>query len=261
ARRLSEGDLKARIGDPRRNDELGALSAQFDNMAEALQQQMESRQDLLRNVSHELRSPLARMMIALELAKQAGGDNPHLARIERETEHMDQLTAQILDLARAQAGVQADAPVDLSALLKEIADDAAFEGAPENKAVVLELDSPLPTIHGNATLLRSAFDNIVRNALRYTSPEGRVVIRTDQQRDSIDIAISDAGPGVTDDMLDKLFMPFVKGANSDGSGVGLALSAQIANWHGGSIRANNNPEPTPGLTVTLRLPIPASSPA
>ena len=258
ARRLSEGDLDARIGDRRRNDELGALSAQFDNMADALQQQMESRQDLLRNVSHELRSPLARMMIALELAKQAGGETPHLDRIEREAEHMNELTAQILDLARAQAGVQADTPVDLSALLDEITEVANFEGAPDQKRVVLDIGDQLPTIRGNTSLLRSALDNIVRNALRYSPEAGSVTVRARSDGQQATIAISDNGPGVTPENLEKLFVPFFKGASSDGSGVGLALSAQIASWHGGSIRAENNPAPMSGLTVTLTLPVPRS---
>ncbi|MEL7297354.1 MAG: ATP-binding protein [Pseudomonadota bacterium] len=254
---LSDGNLDARVGDAvTSRDELGALARQFDEMAAALERQAESQRDLLRNVSHELRSPLARIAIALDLAaRQPNAIDAHLTRIETETEHMDRLTGQVLDLARVQADDGEKQPISVAPTLERVVDNANFEGAPRN--IVIELDAPatLPDVPGDVELLHSALDNVVRNALR-ASDAGQVIhVNVEAVTDGIVIDVIDNGVGIQDEaLLTTLFEPFRKGERSDGAGVGLALTAQVIEWHNGTIGASNRPAPDHGLTVTITLP-------
>ena len=181
AEALADGRLTARAGsDTYRHDELGRLAAQFDTMADALQRQMQARQDLLRNASHELRSPLARIQVALELARrQPDAVGEQLERIAREAEQMEALTAQMLSLARAQSdAAEAESDVELGELVARITEDAAFEGAPRQRTVALEADASPIVVRGHAELLASAIENVVRNALRF-SPDGGQVSAAD----------------------------------------------------------------------------------
>lgn len=257
AERLTDGDLDARSGITHpRADELGELATRFDTMADALQRQLESRQDLLRNISHELRSPLARILVALELAERQPDSTPRqLRRIANETQHMDMLTGQILDLARAQAHPEQHAPIDLAALLERIADDARFEGRPDDKQIVVEANQQAPVVTGQATLLHSAIENVVRNALRFSPAGGRVTIRVRRRQHDVLIDILDQGPGVAEDELESIFEPFTCSEDDHSAGVGLALTRQIMALHGGRVSAANRPAPQRGLCVTLRLPL------
>ncbi|MFK8051394.1 MAG: ATP-binding protein [Woeseiaceae bacterium] len=258
ARKLSTGDLDARVGKTnQRSDELGDLSSQFDQMADALQRQVESRQDLLRNVSHELRSPIARILVALELAsRQPDEINLHLQRIAQDAEHMEALTQQILDLAKAHASPGTEQALDLQHLVRQICDDAAFEGKPASIFVEFSPLCDHNQLQGNEALLSSAIENVVRNALRFSPPEAivRVTLDKDAANDHSILSVVDEGPGISPALLSSIFDPFVKGSESDGAGVGLALSRQIVELHGGQIKARNNDQPEKGLTVTMTLP-------
>lgn len=257
--KLAGGQLSARAGDEvHRNDELGQLARQFDDMAAALERQMKTRQDLLRNVSHELRSPLARMQVALELAKrQPEAIDAQLTRIDTEIGHMEHLTAQMLDLARLQAS-DAPAPcsLDLRDVLMRVADDAVFEGSPENKHTVCDLPQTPIRVRGHVELLHSAIENIVRNALRFTVEGSSVEIQLQVDGDEAVINVRDSGPGVAADQLQHIFEPFFQGQSQAGSaGVGLALTAQVVRLHAGSIAAANREQG--GLDVVVRLPLEA----
>lgn len=257
ARELAAGRLSARAGDHvYRHDELGQLARQFDDMAGALERQLTTRRDLLRNVSHELRSPLARMQVALELARRQPDQlEAQLARIDTEVGHMEHLTAQMLSLARLQAD---DSPApedfDLRDLVQRAADDAAFEGSPENKTVSVVLTDDPATVHGHSELLHSAIENVVRNALRFTADGTAITLELTIDGNETVLHVRDSGPGVAEHLLPHIFEPFFQGqVQSGGTGVGLALTAQIVRIHDGRIRASNRE--AGGLDVEIRLPL------
>lgn len=275
--RLAEGDLSARV-DPAlrgRYTEISELAHDFDRMAERVESLVGAQRELLQNVSHELRSPLARLRLALELARQRGGVppaaagakasslGPALDRIESETERLDQLIGELLTLSRLESGTQALAPepIDLAAMLAEIAADARFEDS--ERPIDLEIDqrcegSRAPLVAGSPTLLRSAIENVVRNALRY-APPGQPVRLTLKDADdgSLRIRVRDQGPGVPDDELAQIFSPFVRtraarARDGGGLGLGLAVAKRAIEAHGGTIGAQN--ASGGGLLVELSLP-------
>lgn len=266
--RLAEGELSARVGPAvsRRRDEIGDLGRDFDTMAERLEQLVSSQRTLLRDVSHELRSPLARLEVALELARQRGGDAvaEPLARIGRESARVNELIGQLLSLARLEAGaaVEAMEPVDVRTLLEEVCADASFEAASERGMVRLTATVAAVT-PGSPGLLRSAIDNVVRNALAH-SPQGREVEVSLGVEDAdggtrrVLITVRDHGPGVPPEDLERLFEPFyrvseARDRSSGGIGLGLAITERAIRWHGGTVGASNHP--AGGLVVMIRLPL------
>lgn len=261
---LARGDLGARVGPAlaRRRDELGGLGRDFDRMAERLQEVIESQQRLLRDVSHELRSPLARLQAALGLARQRSGElaAEELDRIEREAERLNDLIAQVLSLTRLSAGVDQirRESVDLAALLETIAEDAGFEAAQRARHVALRVDEAV-TIDGDPELLHRAIENVVRNAVRHTD-EGTTVELT-LRREGADAVVNvrDRGPGTSEDALGRIFDPFFRASEardraSGGHGLGLAIARRAVELHGGGIGAVNAPEG--GLLLIIRLPLP-----
>ena len=259
------GDLGQRVGPSlgRRRDEIADLAAAFDHMAERLSALMFSQKQLLIDVSHELRSPLSRLQVALGLARQRAGTHPapELDRIEREIERLDELIGQLLSLARLESDTQPPAPeaVDISELLRTVVSDAALEA--HTRHCELHLEKCVPAvIQGNAQLLHSALENVVRNAVKYTAEGTRVTLAMDRDPERPDwlmVQVRDRGPGVPEEMLVRLFEPFVRvGAARDrmsgGYGLGLAIAERAVRLHGGDISARNEPEG--GLTVTIRLP-------
>lgn len=264
-RGLAGGDLGIRVGDAlgRRRDEWGGLGRDFDHMAERLQVLIVSQQDLLRDVSHELRSPLARLQAALGLARQRSGGSAgdELDRIEREAERLNELIGQVLSLSRLGSGTGAAIrePVDLAALVGAIADDAGFEAAQHGRRVVVRENSPL-TVSADPELLHSALENVVRNAVRYTAAGTAVEIASigDVALRQASISVSDRGPGVDEAVLDRIFDPFFRASAardraSGGHGLGLSIARRAIELHGGTIEARNRPEG--GLEVTIRLPL------
>jgi two-component system sensor histidine kinase CpxA len=254
-RAIAAGDLDVRMGPDlaARKDELGGLARDFDSMADDLRAHIASKEELLRDISHELRSPLARLRLASGLARDRARRDGALDRIDREVERIDQMIGQILRFSRLGSGPAPNhEPIDLAELLEECVEDAGIEADVEGKAVELEL-AAAPWVVGERAQLRSAIDNVLRNAVRFTPPGAatRVALRADEALAVIEIG--DPGPGVAEADLPRLFEPFFRGEPSEGVGLGLAIASRIAALHGGCIEAANQ-APT-GLRVTLSLPL------
>ena len=261
ARALASENLDVRVsaGLDGRKDELAVLARDFDAMADQLRATRAARTRLLRDISHELRSPLARMRVAVGLARQAQADTARqLDRMEREIERLDVLISQVLKLARlqgAEPGFGRES-VDVDELVEEVVGDANFEGAAKACAVRLDAASGV-TVAANRELLRSAIENVLRNAVRY-SPDGAAVdvgVRAADGRALI--RVRDRGPGVPAADLERIFEPFYRVAesrdrDSGGEGIGLAITSQVLKAHGGFARASNRPDG--GLEVLLGMP-------
>jgi len=261
--RLSAGDLSARVGGPvnRRRDEIGQLASDFDAMAGRLENLVGSQRRLLRDVSHELRSPLARLTVALQLARDREGARAAeaLDRIERETGRLDDLIGQLLLLERLEARAPDTEKMDfdLSALLNEVVDDASFEASATQRAVEFEAESKCP-MRGYPALVRSALDNVLRNAVRHTDEKTAVEVSIDCREEGAEIAIRDHGPGVPEEHLETLFEPFSRVADArerttGGAGLGLAIARRAIEVHDGTVTARNQPDG--GLEVVLTLPL------
>ena len=262
-RRLSSGDLSARAGAKaaRRRDEIGQLARDFDAMAERIEALVGSQRRLLRDVSHELRSPLARLVVALELARaKAGADAGRaLDRIEREAVRLDELIGQLLLLERLEGGIgeRRGEDLDLSELVAGVVSDAGFEAAPKGREI--SFSSPGPCgFTGLPDLLRSAFDNVVRNAVLHTPPDTTVEVELRRLEGGVEVVVRDRGPGVADDELERIFEPFhrveeARERSSGGIGLGLAIARRAIVAHGGSLRARARSEG--GLEVVAFLPI------
>ena len=261
----ANGNLDVRVGVSMgsRRDELVDLGNAFDVMAVRLGALLQSQTRLLHQVSHELRSPLARLQIAVGLARQQPEKlESSLARIERESERMDDLVGELLALSRLESGVikLEKEHVNINELLTTVIEDARFEG--EAKQIKIDyvpyveaLSAPL-SILGKQDLLHRAIDNVVRNALKYSTSQSHVLIKAKFVNDFINITVNDQGTGVAEDELTSIFQAFYRGSNTnqaDGHGVGLAIAKQIIVAHGGSISASNNANG--GLSVTIKLPV------
>jgi len=269
AQRISAGDLSARVQPnhiPRGRDEIAHLARDFDTMAGRLQSLVTAQNRLLGDVSHELRSPLARMNLALELARR-GDETKRLAaleRIERESARLDVLVGELLTLSRLENGLSAETlnhAVDLVEVCREVAADAEFEASNAGRGVSVSFSGPdKPVIvRGDPELLHRAVENVTRNALRHTANDSPVDIELSMRGPDVEISIADCGPGVPPDELDAIFYPFyrVEGARdrpdgSSGTGLGLAIAQRAVAAHGGTISARNRPEG--GLEVRLSLP-------
>ena len=256
----ANGNLDVRVGDAMgsRHDELADLGHAFDLMASRIGTLMLGQTRLLHQVSHELRSPLARLQIAVGLARQQPEKSEvSLIRIERESERMDSLVGELLELSRLESGVMniEKEPIDLNDLLLTIAEDARFEGMA--KRITLQyVPTSTVTVFGQQELLHRAIDNVVRNALKYSPEQSLIDINETVAGSNVLIKVMDGGPGVAESELATIFQAFVRGSNTqqaDGHGVGLAIAKQIIESHGGSIKAYNRGEG--GLTVEIRLPI------
>jgi two-component system sensor histidine kinase CpxA len=264
---LASGDLKTRVGLHlgSRRDELSDLGRDFDLMAERMESLVTSQSRLLRDISHELRSPLARLNVALELARQRSGSEAaeFLDRIERESERLNYLIGQLRTLTLLESGADNidRKPLDLSRLVKAVSIDADFEAASANRSVKTELDENI-TVDGSEELLRRAMENVVRNAVRYTD-EGTAVEISLQRRplqgsEWAVLTVRDHGPGVPEEVLGSLTIPFYRIAESrdrrtGGMGIGLAITDRSVQLHGGTVKAANHPEG--GLVIEITLPL------
>lgn len=266
-RQMAGGDLNVRVLPALRGrqDDLGLLAADLDTMAERLRLQLEAKQQLLRDVSHELRSPLARLQLALSLARREDGAlERHLARIECEAQRLEALIARTLKLVSLERPVHAleQASVDVGELLRTIVADVAIEADAQGCLVQVQAQDPLP-VSGDPELLRSAFENVIRNAVRY-SPAGALVGITAHRRAGeehpgglVEVVIRDQGRGVPEKELGLIFEPFyrvdaARGHGSAGEGLGLAIAARAVALHGGGIEARNLE--SGGLSVRIALP-------
>lgn len=262
-RSLAEGDLAARAGASvtARRDEIGALGRDFDAMAECVEGLVTSQQRLLRDVSHELRSPLSRLQVALGLARKRAGSEviPDLDRIELETERLNELIGQILTLTRLERELASEhsVPEVLASIVREVVEDANYEAKARQRKV--EMESTVGgTVQCRPQLLHSAIENVVRNAVRYTAEDTAVQVSMRSSGDRITVRVRDHGPGVPEAALGHLFEPFyrvddAREREGGGYGIGLAISERTIRRHGGSVRARNHP--AGGLVVELELPV------
>jgi len=261
----AHGNLGVRVSEDigRRNDELADLGRAFDRSAAQLERLMEGQRRLLHDVSHELRSPLARLQAAVGLARQQPANvDASMERIEREAARMDRLVDELLTLSRVEAGLGAAGPerVDLVELVSQVVEDAAFEAEAGGHALRIDTDVDAlngVAIDGHPEMLHRALENVVRNAVRHSPVGGsvRLTARYEQARREVRIAIEDEGPGVSADELESIFEPFFRGSGAQtwrGHGLGLAIARRVIEAHGGTIAASNRP--TGGLAVELRLP-------
>jgi two-component system, OmpR family, sensor kinase len=261
----ARGDLDARVGDSmgRRRDELADLGRDFDHTAARIKLLMDGQRRLLHDVSHELRSPLARLQAAVGLARQQPGNvETSMDRIERESVRMDRLVDELLTLSRVEAGMGSARKenVDLIELVNEVVQDASFEVDASPVSIAFDMDFSnldAANITGSAEMLHRALENVVRNAARHTPAGTRVHIAgwRDRARREIHLMIADEGPGVPDSELETIFQPFFRGTAAQGTrghGLGLAIARRVIEAHGGSISASN--ESSGGLAVEIRLP-------
>lgn len=268
AMRLSQGDLDARISDTTRNrhDEIGALASDFNIMADRLQTMINLQKHLMRDISHELRSPLARIQVALELARQRNpsADHHELQRIELELERLNNLIDELLTFVRMetdQSNIETQ-NINLAELLHHIVEDSRFENCQSPQHTPILIDCPAHVeIAANPPLLHRALENIIRNACFYTAAGTTVNITCGAVDGNLLLTVQDEGPGVPDDMLDKIFQPFSRVSksrekNSGGYGIGLAISKRAIEIHGGRIHAENNATGK-GLSVLIILPMKA----
>ena len=264
AKQLSLGNLDTRVSDSigNRRDEIADLGQDFDQMAARLQSLVNNQKQLLSDISHELRSPLARMQLAVGLArKKLGSDvSTEMDRIEQETERLDELVGQSLTLSRLDAGAvyAKDDFIDIGELLQSIISNCDFEASEQNKKVEINIKQSW-TIEANVELLHRALENIIRNAIRYTDTNTSVEVDlTQQDQTHLKIAIGDQGPGVPEDKISSLFDPFVRlsqarDRDSGGYGLGLAIAKRAIEFHQGQISATNKAEG--GLLVEVILPL------
>ncbi|MCS7080516.1 MAG: ATP-binding protein [Chloracidobacterium sp.] len=264
AQRLAAGDLAARTGAKlgRLTDEIGGLARDFDAMAERIESLVTAQRRLFGDISHELRSPLARLRVALELAQRKAGEEarPYLERIERDAERLDELVGQLLALARleSEATLAESKMLDVAALTQEVATDADFEARAAGRTVTCRIASEAAhqRILGDEELLRRALENVMRNAVRHTPEGSSVEVTVDAKERNLLITVRDHGKGVPSDALEAIFKPFyrvetARDRASGGVGLGLAIAAQAVQLHGGCITAENLAD---GFQVTLALP-------
>jgi signal transduction histidine kinase len=267
ARRVAQGDLSARVPHAvsLRRDELAALAMDFDSMVERIETLIRTQRNLLTSVSHELRSPLARLNVSLALMRK---HTPQEAfdiceRMERDIARIDALIEQLLTLSRLEAGLSLGERenVNFTLLVQEVVADGNFEAQSLGKSVSLESSSPVVLETADSLALRSACENIVRNAIHFTRPgtEVNVALGIDNAASSrhVFLTVRDQGPGVPKDALQNIFSPFFRingpGRRKEGNGLGLAIALEAIRLHHGSITASNlNPE---GLEISVRLPV------
>lgn len=265
-RELADGNLNARVAPllGKRRDELVSLGLDFDVMAERIESLLGAQRRLLGDISHELRSPLARLNVALELARGRAGveATSALDRINRESENLNQMIGQLLTLTRLESdGVELQkSEIDLPALVRRVVEDADFEARSHDRAVRVTASDDC-TIIGVEHLLRSAIENVVRNAIRYTDTKTLVEVNLDCEQTNgkrfAVVSVRDHGQGVPENALDKIFSSFyrvedARDRQTGGAGLGLAITARAVRLHGGTVSATNAPDG--GLIIKMNLP-------
>ncbi len=267
AQRIAAGDLAVRVSPELAgaDGETAALGRDMDGMTERLGELLEAQRWLLRDVSHELRSPLARLAISLELVRRKASEEaaPALDRIERETERLNTMIGELLTLSRLEAkdGLEETAAVPLGPLVEAIVEDASMEAQANGSNVTTSIRD-VPTVQGHQELLRRAVENVVRNAVRFTEPGTTVDVALTSNDGFAELTVTDRGPGVPEAALERIFEPFYRveadrARAKGGTGIGLAITQRAVTLHRGSVKAEN--ADGGGLRVTVRLPLAGSS--
>ena len=256
---VADGQLELRIGPSmaNRHDELGDLGLHFDHMANRLKLLIGAQQRLMHDVSHEMRSPLARLQAAIELLEQQPARGPELvARLQRDIGRMDALVGELLTLARVDSGMTAkrEEAVDLAEVVADIVEDAQLEANAKDCPLHVSINQEL-VVQGNHELLHRALENVVRNALRH-SPEHKAIEISGSCHDGrLWLSVADSGPGVFKADLERIFEPFFRSSPANGGsgyGLGLAITRSVIGSHGGSVSAQN--QPAGGLMISIELP-------
>ena len=264
AQSISQGDLTARAHERTGADQISQLVTDFNRMADRLQATMAAQKQMVSDISHELRSPLARLTVALELARARAGEaaNSALNRIELEATRLNEMIGRILALAQLTSGEihLEKRQVTVAELLQDIVEDADFEARAKNTSVVLRVEpgAEHAILEGYPSLLRSAMENVIRNAIAYTAPGTPIEVDQTLTGDRAFITVRDHGPGVPEEELPKLFRPFYRADNSrtrktGGTGLGLAIASRAIALHHGTIEAHNAVDG--GMIVDIRLPL------
>ncbi len=258
---FASGELNARSSKKltKRRDELGDLHREFNSMASSIQQLMETQNHLFHDVSHEIRSPLTRLSVALGLIGQSPNKQGSLlVRMQQEIDRLDELVEEIFSLSRLSSGMVPSpfVSIDLAALLEDLIQEYQFDAQQMDKQLVYRPQQSV-RIEGDAILLQRAFGNLIQNALRYTPKGSSVQIGLEKSADEqVIVTVTDEGPGVPDEELDALFQPFYRGRSSkdgEGFGLGLAVTQRSIQIHNGLMKAENMS--SGGLRIKVMIPI------
>ena len=262
-KRMAKGDLSVSVGSAaERSDEIGKLSRDFNYMSSQVSELVQGQKRLLGDISHELRSPLARLILAIGIAQQSReegkpSDTDHLQRIEKEAHQIEQMIENVLKLSRAQSSAHFidKQPLELTELVQHCIDDARFEAQTLNKTVTYEHPETIQ-LEADTALLTSAIENLVRNAIKYA--ESDIIVQLDRDEQHAVVRVIDDGPGVNEAELSAIFRPFyrlseARSRDSGGVGLGLAIAHQAILANDGSIEARNNKQNS-GLEVLIKLP-------
>jgi two-component system sensor histidine kinase CpxA len=264
SQQLASGDLSTRASSTiaPRQDELGDLVRDFDAMASRIEDLVSRQRQLISDVSHELRSPLARLNVALDLGRQRKGSDPAFDQMEQDMALLNEMIGRLLTIAKLDVSAR-EVPmsrVDLTELVSQVVRDASFESHALQSGVQLTAEGQ-SFVQGNAELLHSAIENVVRNAIHYTKPGKLIEVLLELVREPtqplVRVAIRDYGPGVPESELVNIFRPFyrvteARDRQSGGVGLGLAIADRVIRIHGGTIRAQNvTPQ---GLLIEILLP-------
>jgi len=255
--RLGRGDLTARAEETR-HDELGDLAVAFNRMADHIQTLLAAERRLLFDISHELRSPLARLSVAVELARTDDARSPSLDRIQKEADRLNALIRQMLEVTRTEgepSRLKAER-LRIDELISGLVDDCSIEAQARNCALELVASGPV-TLDGDSELLRRAIENVMRNAIRYAPAESKVEVTLENGGGWAKIRVRDYGPGVPEEALPRLFDPFYRveqdrDRKSGGVGLGLSIARRAVELHKGKLKASNV---SPGLLVEIDLPV------
>ena len=252
--RFGAGDLAVRV-DSRRRDEIGNLSRAFDRMAERIATLLTAERQLLQDISHELRSPLARLSFAAELIRTADDRDAAVGRLKKEIARLTNLVGALIQVTRAEGDPSLHRPeeIQLDELVLEVVEDCRGAGEREIAASVEQL----VIVRGDRELLRRAIENVVRNAARYNPGAIPMEVRLTTDGDTAQLTVRDYGPGVPDEALDKVFQPFYRVDDSrdnttGGVGLGLSIAYRAIGLHHGRLWAENA---HPGLRVKMELPV------
>ncbi|MFO6424938.1 ATP-binding protein [Motilimonas sp. KMU-193] len=252
--KIAKGELETQIPQLSRRDEIGQLANSMDKMVLSLKTMLSSQQRLLSDISHELRSPLTRLRLALAISRKHQGESNELNRIDVEAERLEQMISDLLSLSRSQFQPQEMQTIRLDSLLEALLEDAQFEAEQTGKQFHYD---PPPAIELQAypALLSSAIENVIRNAIHYGQHEIKLTIAQTPQ--ALTFVVQDDGPGIPEHELSEIFRPFyrvsqARDRETGGTGLGLAICDNAMHKHGGSVKAENV---NPGLKVSLTLPL------